>query len=44
MASMLSLLSLYMKSLNDPAAITSLQDAKSRLSSMGVMYYKLYRF
>jgi len=43
MASMMSLLSLQIKDLDDPAAIASLQDAKSRLSSMGVMYDKLYR-
>ncbi|MGV8120480.1 MAG: sensor histidine kinase [Candidatus Xenobiia bacterium LiM19] len=42
MASMMGLLSLQIKDLDNPSAITSLQDAKSRLSSMGVMYDKLY--
>ncbi len=43
MGTMMSLLSLQSKTLEDPTAIAALGDAKSRLGSMGVLYDKLYR-
>jgi len=43
MTTMMSLLSLQSSTLKDPLAIAALQDARSRLQSMGVLYDKLYR-
>jgi len=43
MNTILSLLSLHAMTITDPAAIAALQDAKSRMKSMMILYDKLYR-
>ncbi len=40
---MMSLLTLQSKTLSDPAAVQALNDARSRMQSMNVLYDKLYR-
>jgi two-component sensor histidine kinase len=41
MNTMISLLSLQLRKLEDPSAIAALKDAESRMRSMGVLYDKL---
>ncbi len=43
MNTMMNLLTLQSTMLRDPAAVTALQEARSRLQSMGLLYDKLYR-
>ncbi len=43
MNTMMNLLTLQSATLHDPAAVTALKEARSRLSSMGLLYDKLYR-
>jgi len=43
MRTMMNLLSLQSSVLKDSPAVTALQDARSRMQSMGVLYEKLYR-
>lgn len=43
MSTIISLLSLHSHTMKDPSAVFALEDATSRLRSMGVLYDKLYR-
>jgi PAS domain S-box-containing protein len=43
MNTMMNLISLQAKTMQDPKAVAALKDARSRLQSMGVLYDKLYR-